>query len=242
MADARLYAGTSGFAYPSWKPEFYPKNVSSTKFLSYYATRLNAVEANYTYRRIATANVFEKWIATTPDGFLFLPKAHMRITHILKLDGAEEFTRYFLESLEPLRAAGRLGPVLIQLAPSFKADLPRLASFVRLLPTTSRFAFEFRHPSWFDEPIYNCLRDHNVGLCLAENEKLETPSVITAEFVYLRLRKPDYSDTELDDIRQRLRSYLEGGHTVFAICKHEETPAGALNAEKLLNASSVTLP
>jgi uncharacterized protein YecE (DUF72 family) len=242
MADARLYAGTSGFSYPSWKPDFYPKSVSSAKFLSYYATRLNAVEANYTYRRIAAASVFEKWIASTPDGFLFLPKAHMRITHILKLAGAEDFTRYFLESLEPLRAAGRLGPVLIQLAPTFKADLPRLSEFVRLLPGNGRFAFEFRHPSWFDEPVFTCLRDHNVGLCLAENEKLETPSVVTADFVYLRLRKPDYSDIELDEIGLRLKSYLASGRSVYAICKHEETPAGALNAKKLLDASNGTLP
>ena len=242
MADAPMYAGTSGFAYPSWKPEFYPKNVPSAKFLSFYATRLNAVEANYTYRRIATANVFEKWIASTPHGFLFLPKAHMRITHILKLDGAEDFTRYFLESLEPLRSAGRLGPILMQLAPAFKADLPRLSSFVRLLPANARFAFEFRHPSWFEEPVFTCLRDHNIGLCLAENEKLETPSVLTADFVYLRLRKPDYSSDEIREIAGRVKSYRDAGRTVYAILKHEETPAGALNAEKLLNTSNSTLP
>lgn len=242
MPEARLYAGTSGFAYPSWKPDFYPKNVASAKFLSYYATRLNAVEANYTYRRIAARNVFEKWVASTPDGFLFLPKAHMRISHILKLEGAEDFTRYFLESLEPLREANRLGPILIQLAPTFKADLNRLSGFVRLLPAAGRFAFEFRHPSWFEEPVFTCLRDHNTGLCLAENEKLETPSVVTADFVYLRLRKPDYSSAELDDIGARLKSYVASGRTVYAICKHEETPAGALNAEKLLHASDGTLP
>jgi uncharacterized protein YecE (DUF72 family) len=242
MANAALYAGTSGFAYPSWKPDFYPKSVSSAKFLSYYATRLNAVEANYTYRRIASANVFEKWVASTPDGFLFLPKAHMRITHILKLAGAEDFTRYFWESLEPLRAAGRLGPILFQLAPTFKADLTRLEEFIRLLPANGRFAFEFRHPSWFEEPVFACLRGHNVGLCLAENEKLETPSVVTADFVYLRLRKPDYSDIELEEISLRIKSYREAGRAVYAICKHEETPAGALNAEKLFHASDGTLP
>ena len=242
MPEGRLYAGTSGFAYPSWKPEFYPKSVPSAKFLSYYATRLNSVEANYTYRRIASAGVFEKWIAGTPEGFLFLPKAHMRISHILKLADAEDFTRYFLESLDPLRTAGRLGPILIQLAPTFKVDLDRLANFVRLLPATSRFAFEFRHASWFDEPVYTCLRDHNVGLCLAENEKLETPSVLTADFVYLRLRKPDYSDEEINEIGGRIKSYLASGRTVYAICKHEETPAGALNAEKILNGSKHTVP
>src|ERR1700719_2426015 len=108
MPEAKLYCGTSGFAYPSWKPDFYPDKLPSGQFLSYYATRLNAVEVNYTYRRIAQASTFEKWIAATPDGFVFLPKAHMKITHSLKLKDAEEFTRVFLQSLEPLQSAGRL--------------------------------------------------------------------------------------------------------------------------------------
>src|SRR5438309_592052 len=134
MAGAQLYCGTSGFAYDSWKPAFYPEKLASAKFLSYYATRLNAVEANYTYRRIASASTFEKWIASTPGKFLFLPKAHMKITHVLKLDGAEEFTRVFLESLQPLLTAGRLGPILFQLAPGFKADPERLERFLESLP------------------------------------------------------------------------------------------------------------
>src|SRR5581483_768762 len=187
-----LYCGTSGFAYDSWKPTFYPETLPSAKFLSYYSSRLNAVEVNYTYRRIASASTFEKWIAMTPEGFVFLPKAHMKITHSLKLEGAEEFTRVFLESLEPLRAAGRLGPILFQLPPAFKVDLNRLAKFVRLLPKTLRSAFEFRNATWFDESTYQILREFNIGLCLAENENLETPHVLTADFVYLRLRKPDY--------------------------------------------------
>ncbi len=234
MADARIYCGTSGFAYPSWKPGFYPEKLPSDKFLSFYATRLNAVEINYTYRRIAAATTFEKWIAATEPHFVFLPKAHMKITHSLKLKEAEEFTRYFLESLEPLRHAGRLGPILFQLAPSFKADRVLLAEFVRLLPKTSKYVFEFRNASWFDEGIYKTLREANVGLCQAENENMETPHVLTADFVYLRLRKPDYSESELCEIERRTQQYVRNGYPTFAIFKHEETPAGALYAERLL--------
>jgi uncharacterized protein YecE (DUF72 family) len=222
MPDEKLYCGTSGFAYTSWKPEFYPEKLASSKFLSYYATRLNAVEVNYTYRRLASPATFQKWIASTPDGFLFLPKAHMKITHSFKLEGAEEFTRAFLESLNPLRDAGRLGPILFQLPPAFKQDLGRLANFVGLLPRGLRAAFEFRNAS--------------VALCLAENENLETPHVLTADFVYLRLRKPDYLESELTGIAYRVEQYLGNGYPIYAIFKHEETPAGALNAEKLLNA------
>ncbi len=239
MAQPKLYCGTSGFAYPSWKPEFYPEKLANSKFLAYYATRLNAVEVNYTYRRLASAATFEKWIRETHDGFLFLPKAHMKITHSLKLEGAEEFTRAFLESLEPLRAAGRLGPILFQLPPSLKVDVPRLAHFVRLLPRGLQASFEFRNLSWFDEDVYKVLRDVNIALCVAENENLETPHVLTADFVYLRLRKPDYSESELGSITYRVEQYQSNEYPTFAIFKHEESPAGALNAERLLNAQEV---
>jgi uncharacterized protein YecE (DUF72 family) len=240
VPDTQLYCGTSGFAYPSWKPSFYPATLPSGKFLSHYADRLNAVEINYTYRRIASAATFEKWVAATPPGFLFLPKAHMKITHSLKLAGAEEFTRFFLESLEPLRAAQKLGPILFQLAPGFKADRERLANFTRLLPKDTRVAFEFRNTTWFDEDIYRVLRESNAALCLAENENLETPHVLTADFVYLRLRKPDYTQSELDSIAYRTGQYLANCYPTFAIFKHEETPAGALYAERLLNRQAVS--
>jgi uncharacterized protein YecE (DUF72 family) len=140
----------------------------------------------------------------------------------------------FLESLEPLRVANRLGPILFQLAPSFKADLTVLTEFVRLLPKTSRYVFEFRNASWFDETVYKILRESNIGLCLAENETIETPHVITSDFVYLRLRKPDYTESELAEIQKRVQQYVRNGYVTYAIFKHEDTPAGALYAERLL--------
>ncbi len=234
MADLTLYCGTSGFSYPAWKPGFYPENIPSTRFLSYYATRLNAVEVNYTYRRLASASTFEKWVAATPEGFLFLPKAHMKITHQLKLEDAEDFTRVFLQSLEPLRAAGRLGPILFQLAPSFKADNDLLGRFLRKLPRGLQISFEFRNPAWFEDSTYEVLRDCNVALCLAENERLDTPFVLTSEFVYLRLRKPEYLAPEMSSINYRVGQYLANAYPTFVVFKHEDTPAGALNAEKLL--------
>ena len=231
---AKLYCGTSGFAYESWRPDFYPEKLPAAKFLSYYGSRLNAVEVNYTYRRIASATIFEKWIASTPPGFLFLPKAHMKITHSLKLEGAEEFTRAFLDSLTPLQQASRLGPILFQLPPTLKADPDRLARFVDILPRSIKTAFEFRNASWFNDAVYEILRAANVGLCLAENETLETPYVLTADFVYLRLRKPEYTESELSSLAYRAQQYQGNGYPTFAIFKHEETPAGALNAEQLL--------
>ena len=159
----------------------------------------------------------------------------MKITHSLKLEDAEEFTRVFLESLEPLRAAGRLGPVLFQLPPSFKIDAERLARFAGGLPRAVRAAFEFRNATWFEDGIYKVMTEANVGLCIAENENLETPHVLTADFVYLRLRKPDYSESELESISYRVGQYRSNGYPTYAIFKHEETPAGAVYAEKLLS-------
>jgi uncharacterized protein YecE (DUF72 family) len=234
--EGKLFAGTSGYAYPSWKPGFYPKNVPSTKFLEYYSSRLNLVEVNYTFRQLAKAATFEKWIACTPEGFVFSPKAHNKITHILRLKNAEEFTRVFLDTLAPFREAGRLGPILIQLPPSLKADGEALRQFVRLLPNCDRFAFEFRHESWLNNEIFSILRDHNAALCLAESEERETPEVITADFIYLRLRKPEYSTDELGAIASKAARFLEAGLNVYALFKHEETPAGALFAEQLLSA------
>jgi uncharacterized protein YecE (DUF72 family) len=232
--EAKLYCGTSGFAYDTWKPEFYPEKLASSKFLAYYATRLNAVEINYTYRRLASAATFEKWIAATPADFLFVPKAHMKITHSYKLEGAEEFTRVFLESLNPLASANRLGPILFQLPPSLKRDTARLAEFCKLLPKHIKAAFEFRNATWFHDETYQTLCDCNIGLCQAENENLETPHVVTADFVYLRLRKPDYTESEIGSVSFRVGQYLKNGYPTFAIFKHEDTAAGALNAERLL--------
>jgi uncharacterized protein YecE (DUF72 family) len=228
-----LYSGTSGFAYPSWKPEFYPEKLPSKKFLSYYATRLNAVEVNYTFRRLPSAATLEKWVNDTPAGFVFPLKAHMRLTHILKLKPSE-FTDVFFRAIDPLRTARRLGPVLFQLAPAFKCDEAALSDFLDTLPRDLRYAFEFRHASWLTDAVYALLERHGVALCLAESEKLVIPKVITSSFVYSRLRMPEYSAEDRNEIAARVQQLLESGRDVYVFFKHEETPAGALYAEELL--------
>ncbi|HVW85072.1 MAG TPA: DUF72 domain-containing protein [Bryobacteraceae bacterium] len=235
---ARLFAGTSGFSYPAWKPDFYPKELPAKGFLQHYATRLNSVEINYTFRQLPSAKTLEGWLATTPEGFGFACKAHMRLTHIMKMKDAEGFTDVFLKALEPLRAARRLGPVLYQFAPTFKCDPERLDSYLPLLPRDIRFAFEFRHASWLAEPIYERLARHNIALCLAESEKLEVPKVFTADFGYFRLRKGDYSEPARREIAGQVRGLLAGGRDAYVYFKHEEDPHGALWAEELLKACS----
>jgi uncharacterized protein YecE (DUF72 family) len=229
-----LFAGTSGFAYPAWKPEFYPEKLPQAKFLEHYAGRLNSVEINYTFRRMPSASTLASWVEATPAGFVFAVKAHQRITHIRRLKDAGESTGFFLRAIDPLRSARRLGPVLFQLPPNLKCDLDLLAAYLQLLPPDLRFAFEFRSPTWLVEDTYALLRRHNVSLCVAESEKLEVPEVTTADFVYYRLRKPEYTAEDLASIAARCREMLATGRDLYLMFKHEENASGALNAEKLL--------
>ncbi|MGD0499037.1 MAG: DUF72 domain-containing protein [Bryobacteraceae bacterium] len=231
---ATLYAGTSGFAYPSWKPAFYPAGLAANRFLQHYAGRLNCVEINYTFRRLPSAATLAAWVEATPPGFVFAVKAHMRITHMLRLKNAEQATDAFLKAIDPLRSARRLGPVLFQLPPNLKRDLPLLRDYLALLPDDIRFAFEFRHESWLADEVYDELRRRHAALCVAESEKLEVPEVVTAAFVYYRLRKPDYTDREVDAIAARASEMLAAGHDLYALFKHEDSPEGALHAQSLL--------
>jgi uncharacterized protein YecE (DUF72 family) len=231
---ATLFAGTSGFAYPAWKPGFYPAKLPANQFLKHYAQRLNCVEINYTFRRLPAATTLAAWVEATPAGFVFAVKANMRITHILRLRNAEQATEVFLKAIDPLRTSRRLGPILFQLPPQMKCDVGLLRSYLGLLPKGMRYTFEFRHASWLVEEVYDELRRSKVSLCVAESEKLEVPEVITADFVYYRLRKPEYTEEDVDALAARAQELLATGRDLYLMFKHEESPAGAINAEMLL--------
>lgn len=230
---ANIYAGTSGWSYTSWKPDFYPAKLASAKFLGYYSTRLNSVEVNYTFRRFPTEKLLEGWIAATPAHFKFALKAHQMITHIKRLRGTADWLARFSSSLRPLEDSRKLGPVLFQLPPNLKCDVALLQEFLEDLPPGLFSAFEFRDASWFCNDVYVALRAKNAALCQAESEKLETPAVQTANFAYLRLRKEKYSPKELSQLKSAVSKAAVGGD-VFVYFKHEETPEGALYAEGLL--------
>jgi len=237
---AQLYAGTSGFAYPSWKPAFYPPDVPAKRFLEHYASRLNSTEINYTFHRLPSQKSLGEWVNATSDRFVFALKAHMKITHALRLKNCESFLEVFFKAIDPLRVVGRLGPVLFQLPPNLKCDAALLADFLKLLPEDVRCAFEFRHPSWLDTPTYDALGQKGMCLCLAESEKLVVPEVITAPFVYFRLRKEAYTAEEISGIAGRVREQLGEGRDVYLYFKHEDSPEGALYAEQVLQSVRTT--
>jgi uncharacterized protein YecE (DUF72 family) len=228
-----IYVGTSGWAYTIWKPEFYPKNVTSKNFLKYYATQLNTVEVNYTFRRSLTEKAAIGWMADVGPHFRFALKANQYITHIKRLQNVEEPIQRFLSTLQPL--ATQLGPVLFQLPPTTKADVAVLRDFLALLPRNFKAAFEFRHASWFSEDIYQTLRDHNATLCVAETEKLSTPEVRTANYIYFRFREPSYAPEDVKKLVARIERCVADGLETYAFFKHEEDPRSPLNAVDLLN-------
>lgn len=233
MGSNKIYAGTSGFAYDAWKPDFYPADVPAKKFLHHYSTRLNAVEINYTFRRLPSASTLQGWVEQTAPGFVFALKAHQKLTHILRLK-RNEFTEVFFKAIDPLRVTGRLGPVLFQLPPNLPLNLELLTDFLQDVPTDVPLAFEFRNKSWFTDSVYEVLEKHGIALCLAESEKLVVPERITAGFVYFRLRKESYTPDELTEVKAKCESLAAAGKDVYVFFKHEESPAGALYAEGLL--------
>jgi len=236
----QLFAGTSGWAYPSWKPDFYPAKLAQKKFLSHYATQLNTVEVNFTFRQLVKETTIQKWIQETPAHFRLGIKAHQVITHIKRLKGTEDFVPRFLATIEPLAAARKLGPVLFQLPPNLKSDAALLKDFLARLPRTVPAAFEFRNDSWFSDSTWDLLKSHGTALCVAESEERTTPDVVTAPFVYYRFRKPTYTGEERRGMVARIREHLAAGRDVFAYFKHEETPEGALFAVDLMRSAGQT--
>jgi uncharacterized protein YecE (DUF72 family) len=227
----RVAVGTSGYSYKEWKGSFYPEDLPASEMLRFYASRLPAVEINNTFYRMPRSDVLAGWAEQVPDGFTFVLKASQRITHQKRLKDATEEVDYFFRVATTL--GDRLGPVLFQLPPNLKKDLPRLEQFLALLPAGSRSAFEFRHASWFDGDVLAALRSQGASLCVAEDEDLAAPLESTADWGYLRLRRPDYGEEELTRWAERIRA--QPWREAFVFFKHEEAGAGPKLAARLLD-------
>ena len=205
--NMNLYVGTSGYSYKEWKGTFYPADLPAKGMLHYYGERFRTVEINNTFYRMPSVSVLEAWAGDVPADFKFVIKASRQTTHMKRLKDAADSVSYLLEAAGALKE--RLGPLLFQLPPNLKKDVPRLRDFLALPPPMRRVAFEFRHQSWFEEEVFGLLRDHQAALCIAEAENdLEVPFISTADWGYLRLRRLDYGDAEL---KNRLKLVREQG-------------------------------
>ena len=227
-----FYVGTSGYSYPEWKGLFYPEKLPARQMLRFYGEHFQAVEVNYTFRRMPTASLLEGWSRSVPANFQFVLKAPEQITHKQRLKDVGELLSKLLEVSGVLK--DRLGPLLFQLPPNFAKDASRLRDVLALLPSTCRAAFEFRHPSWFDDEVFGLLRDRGAALCIAEAEDgLDVPFVATTDWGYLRLRRGDYARRDLSAWVRRLRGH--DWRDAFVFFKHEDQGHGPRLAKSLLD-------
>jgi uncharacterized protein YecE (DUF72 family) len=226
-----LYVGTSGYSYKEWKGSFYPEKLPAKEMLSYYARRLPAVEVNNTFYRLPQKSVLENWREHVPAGFRFSVKASQKITHFKRLKDVEEETKYLLEAAAVLE--DRLGPVLFQLPPNMKKDLPRLDSFLKGLPSGTRAAFEFRHPTWQEDDVLELLTANSHALCVSDTDDLPVNHIDrTADWGYLRLRRVNYSEANLAEWLQRVRD--QNWREAYVFFKHEDEGTGPKLAGEFL--------
>jgi uncharacterized protein YecE (DUF72 family) len=175
----QVLIGTSGFSYPAWRGGFYPEKLPEPKMLGYYAGHFRAVEINNSFYRMPTAEVLGRWAAETPPEFRFALKSPRRITHDKRLADTGSAVERLAEASRAL--GDKLGPILFQLPPNLKKDLPRLDDFLASLPAGLRATVEFRHESWFSDDVYGCLRTRKAALCIAESDDFATPLEATRE-------------------------------------------------------------
>lgn len=224
-----IHVGTSGYNYEAWRGSFYPDDLPARKMLSFYASQLSTVEINYSFYRKPTAKILQGWAAQVPEQFRFALKAWQRITHQKRLREAGELVAQFADAARTLGA--RLAPVLYQLPPNLKADLPLLREFLAGLPRDLRAAFEFRHQSWFTDGTWAALREAGAALCVAESDELSTPVVRTAPFGYFRLRRLAYDEAALRGWATAAAQFPED---VFVYFKHEDEARGPAFAKQFL--------
>jgi uncharacterized protein YecE (DUF72 family) len=228
-----VYVGTSGWSYKEWRGTFYPPKLPADAMLRHYASRFDTVEVNNSFYRIPRESVLATWAAQVPAGFRFVLKASRRITHNSRLANTDDSLGYFLRAVNPL--GPQLGPTLFQLPPTFKKDATRLADFLSRLPPRWPAAMEFRHPSWFEDEIYQLLRDRDVPLVVVDEAPEEgpgSPLVSTASWGYLRLRRLDYDAAQLDAWVHRITA--QPWNRAYVFLKHEDgSPTGPCFAEQL---------
>src|SRR4029453_5754430 len=233
----KLHVGTSGYSYKEWKGSFYPEKLAAREMLPYYASKLSAVELNNTFYRLPQPSVVEGGKARVPDAFRFSVKGSQRITHFKRLKDAEAETKYMLETVSGLKE--QLGVVLYQLPPNMKKDIERLQSFVAHLPADIPGAFEFRHPTWFEDDVLETLRERNLALCISDTDDLPVSHIDrTADWGYLRLRRINYSAEDLNEWWKRIG--IQNWTTAYVFFKHEDEGTGPRLAREFLDIVQVS--
>lgn len=219
----QYFVGTSGYSYKEWKGSFYPPKLAAKDMLNFYAQRFGAVEVNYTFRQLPKETLVESWTQQVPKKFRFVLKARQVITHFKRLQNTERETDDFLRIAAVL--GDHQGPILFQLPPNFKQDVPRLDAFLGHIANRAKVTFEFRHESWFNEETFACLREHAAALCVADAEDLPASDLVhTSSWGYVRLRDEGYNEKQLNGWIKRIEAQKWAEAYVFF--KHEDTGTG----------------
>ncbi len=232
-----IYIGTSGYSYPHWQGDFYPPDLKSANYLSFYARHFNTVEINYSFYHIPSEKSIQKWKEQVPENFLFTLKANKQITHRSKLQRVEGLTKVMTWRMHLLKE--KAGVLLFQLPPSLSIDLPRLEKFLQVLPSRVRCAFEFRNSSWFVEETFVLLEEYQAGFCIVSAPEFPILIRATAPFVYFRFHGQNqwihysYSEKELHFWAEKMRAFAEENREVFAYFNNDPEANAVRNALKL---------
>ena len=227
-----IWVGTSGYNYPEWKGSFYPSDLAAAKMLPYYAARFPTVEINYTFYRMPNEKLAAGWAGQTPETYKLTLKAPRRITHDRRLKDTADLVGGFCRVAASL--GPKLGALLFQLPPNMKKDLAVFDAFLADLPPRVCAAFEFRHPSWFDDEVFERLNTKNLALCVSDSEKLSAPVKVTADYAYFRLRDEGYGPDDIARWAETIRTQTSGCKDVFVYFKHEEEGKGPEFAQLLM--------
>jgi uncharacterized protein YecE (DUF72 family) len=232
----KLWVGTSGYSYKPWLGNFYPEGLAAKEMLRFYASRLPAVEINNTFYRLPKESVLQSWAEQVPGDFRFVLKAAQKITHVKRLKESADEVEYLFRVTAVLGV--KTGAILFQLPPNLKKDLARLQNFLSILPSDRAVAFEFRHPSWFDDEVFARLHEHNCALCTAEMDESDNSSLVpTATWGYVRLRRAEYSRSDLVNWKERLLS--QPWDHAYVFFKHEDEGIGPKLAAEFLELAAV---
>jgi uncharacterized protein YecE (DUF72 family) len=234
----QLFVGTSGYGYKEWKGAFYPAKLPAKEMLRYYGEQFSTVEMNNTFRRMPTASSMESLAQQVPVSFRFAVKAPQSITHFKRLKNIDEEIKQLLHATAALKK--RQGPLLFQLPPNFKKDILRLEDFLRLVPKKTKAAFEFRHSSWFDEEVFDCLRKRSCALCIADTDDAPQTTILsTADWGYVRLRRDNYSAAQLRQWAKKIHS--QTWNEAYVFFKHEDTGIGPKLATGFLKLAATAI-
>jgi uncharacterized protein YecE (DUF72 family) len=236
---ARIFIGTSGWSYKSWRGPFFPDEVMIKHHLQFYATQFDSAELNGVFYRTPTLAAVRGWRDNTSDDFVFAWKASKFITHWKRLSGKSRNSLALIQ--ERLKILGhKAGPVLFQLPPQFKANPERLDSFLKLVPKRWRVSFEFRDDSWYCAEVLKLLGKHGVALCISDHADAPAPWEVTAPFVYVRGHGPTgrykghYSERTLREWSERILRWKRGRKDVYVYFDNDQTSAAPADALKLM--------